>query len=321
MSDGDDGAPGADGADGIDGIDGTNGTDGTDGVDATADPALYADLESCNVCHGVVGDMHQAEYNKYAGAVANSVFDLEILSVTSAPIAGGYAGTMTVHIDMDGVPYTGALGDLAQARFYTVQYDSTATDGVYFTNSTSFSCVNDCSIGGGDFELTTSTTSVPTVDPLPEVGMAYGYVADGLLDTEGMRLYENVSNDTLLFGAIDYDSPANVEGCETCHGSPYLKHGYRAAALADTGVADFAACKACHYDDREGGHGEWQWMVDDPYAWATGALDKAEVKAAYPYTANVMNDVHMSHAMEFPYPQSMANCVTCHAGKLDRATA
>jgi OmcA/MtrC family decaheme c-type cytochrome len=25
----------------------------------------------------------------------------------------------------------------------------------------------------------------------------------------------------------------------------------------------------------------------------------------------------MSHAMEFPYPQSMANCVTCHEGKLD----
>jgi OmcA/MtrC family decaheme c-type cytochrome len=30
-----------------------------------------------------------------------------------------------------------------------------------------------------------------------------------------------------------------------------------------------------------------------------------------------MNDVHMSHAMEFPYPQSMANCATCHEGKLD----
>ena len=34
-----------------------------------------------------------------------------------------------------------------------------------------------------------------------------------------------------------------------------------------------------------------------------------------------MNDVHMSHAMEFPYPQSMANCVTCHAGKLDTVLA
>ena len=30
-----------------------------------------------------------------------------------------------------------------------------------------------------------------------------------------------------------------------------------------------------------------------------------------------MNDTHMSHAMEFAYPQSMANCVTCHEGKLD----
>ena len=30
-----------------------------------------------------------------------------------------------------------------------------------------------------------------------------------------------------------------------------------------------------------------------------------------------MNDTHMSHAMEFPYPLSMSNCVTCHEGKLD----
>jgi OmcA/MtrC family decaheme c-type cytochrome len=29
-----------------------------------------------------------------------------------------------------------------------------------------------------------------------------------------------------------------------------------------------------------------------------------------------MNDAHMSHAMEFPYPQSIANCSTCHEGKL-----
>jgi OmcA/MtrC family decaheme c-type cytochrome len=34
-----------------------------------------------------------------------------------------------------------------------------------------------------------------------------------------------------------------------------------------------------------------------------------------------MNDVHMSHAMEFPYPQSMSNCVTCHEGKLDKVLA
>jgi OmcA/MtrC family decaheme c-type cytochrome len=34
-----------------------------------------------------------------------------------------------------------------------------------------------------------------------------------------------------------------------------------------------------------------------------------------------MNDTHMSHAMEFAYPQSIANCVTCHEGKLDMILA
>ena len=58
-------------------------------------------------------------------------------------------------------------------------------------------------------------------------------------------------------------------------------------------------------------------MVDDPVAWGNG--DSAEIPA-YAYTANVMNDTHMSHAMEFPYPQSMANCATCHEGKLDLIT-
>ena len=30
----------------------------------------------------------------------------------------------------------------------------------------------------------------------------------------------------------------------------------------------------------------------------------------YAYKTTLMNDVHMSHAMEFPYPQSMSNCVS-----------
>jgi OmcA/MtrC family decaheme c-type cytochrome len=39
----------------------------------------------------------------------------------------------------------------------------------------------------------------------------------------------------------------------------------------------------------------------------------------YAYTANVKNDVHMSHNMEFPYPTTLQNCETCHAGKLTTA--
>jgi OmcA/MtrC family decaheme c-type cytochrome len=97
-----------------------------------------------------------------------------------------------------------------------------------------------------------------------------------------------------------------------------MKHGYRAAHV--DGLPDFAACKACHYDTRNGGHQDWQILVDDPARYAEIHFGDAKTdaeKALYAYKANVMNDVHMSHAMEFPYPQSMSNCATCHEGKLD----
>jgi OmcA/MtrC family decaheme c-type cytochrome len=151
-----------------------------------------------------------------------------------------------------------------------------------------------------------------------------------------MALYTDVYNAGQAYGdAGTYVSAANVSGCEKCHGTPYMKHGYRAAEVG--GLPDFAACKVCHYDTRNGGHQSWQLLVDNPARYAE-LHDLAKAAAAagdtthdsvednmttdektiqYKYTANVMNDVHMSHAMEFPYPQSMSNCVTCHEGKLD----
>ncbi|XOB94977.1 multiheme c-type cytochrome [Deferribacteres bacterium DY0609] len=77
--------------------------------------------------------------------------------------------------------------------------------------------------------------------------------------------------------------------------------------------------------DKTGGHESWQLIVDNPakaglyYKDGDGDIESqmttAEL-AQYGYTANLMNDVHMSHAMEFGYPQSMRNCATCHDGKL-----
>ena len=165
-----------------------------------------------------------------------------------------------------------------------------------------------------------------------------------------VHLYEDVSNAAIAYGTAiaadpaSYESQANVgqaggqAGCVNCHGEPYLKHGYRAAQIDTCGggsedppcstdaecdpitcdpvIPDFAACKTCHYDDRSGGHEDWQYMVDQPLNWGTAGLPRAEVKTLYAYTANIMNDTHMSHGMEFPYPMSMANCATCHDGKL-----
>ena len=132
-----------------------------------------------------------------------------------------------------------------------------------------------------------------------------------------MHLYDDVANAAIAFGdaqagsANEYVSAANVSGCNKCHGTPYLKHGFRSAEV--TGLPDFSACKTCHYSGRNGFVTDWQYMVDQPFNWATGVDDGG----IYTYEGSIMNDTHMSHVMEFPYPQSAQNCATCHEGKLD----
>jgi OmcA/MtrC family decaheme c-type cytochrome len=176
-----------------------------------------------------------------------------------------------------------------------------------------------------------------SADPLTANANAfvYGYFGDSSLagfppNKPGRRytfMDNMISVAQVVRGTIGYTSAANVEACENCHGKPYAKHGYRQARvydLTDTtyqtlAIPDFVACKACHTDQRRGSDGQWYLLVDDvaKYAAQGGEFaDTAEI-LKYKYVANVMNDVHNSHAFEFAYPQSMANCVTCHAGKLD----
>jgi OmcA/MtrC family decaheme c-type cytochrome len=123
---------------------------------------------------------------------------------------------------------------------------------------------------------------------------------------------------------IDAVSAANNDGCENCHSVPFLKHGYYYAQINDDPDTDFILCNACHMGNAEGGHYEWQLLVDDPekaVEWLDSDEDTsiftAEQLSQLEYNMTLMNDVHMSHAMEFPYPQSMSNCIVCHEGKLD----
>jgi OmcA/MtrC family decaheme c-type cytochrome len=123
---------------------------------------------------------------------------------------------------------------------------------------------------------------------------------------------------------IDEVSAANNDGCENCHSVPFLKHGYYYAQYDDDPTTDFISCKSCHMENAEGGHYEWQLLVDDPekaVEWLHSDEDTsiftADQLAQIEYNMSLMNDVHMSHAMEFPYPQSMSNCIVCHEGKLD----
>jgi OmcA/MtrC family decaheme c-type cytochrome len=308
-----DGDTGPEGPQGPPGPQGEQGPPGEDGQDLTA----TLEPESCSVCHKTGGDEHQVVYNSYADP---SKLDLEILDVDSVPAGGGtFDVTMTISIMADGLPYVDADGlpALGQKRFYIQGYDSATRT---FPNA----------MNQGLNDSITAVAGQPGIYEVKEAGVsyaaensnafAYGYIARGELDTEPgdhINLYADVDNAGLVFGDVgDYESYANVEGCEACHGEPYLKHGYRAAEVE--GLPTFAACKVCHMDDRAGGHEEWQQMVDDPVAWGN---DESADLPQYAYTRRIMNDVHMSHAMEFPYPTEMSNCATCHEDQQDNIFA
>jgi OmcA/MtrC family decaheme c-type cytochrome len=315
------------------------GIDPNDPATAIALAVESAKVESCSTCHGGVGEGHQALYDLAYND--DSKIALTIDSVSSVDNgSGAFTVTANFSITFNGAPYvdTFNLAGLEQKRFYAVQHFAATQE---YLNSCALREFVEVDPSLGQYSVRTSTVVGEEVfcSYAPELSNAqvYGYVADGALfehaggtgaeipEGSHVHLYDDVSNAALAFGtaqatdASAYASAANASGCEKCHGTPYLKHGYRAAQVA--GIPDFAGCKVCHYDDRSGGHEDWQYMVDEPLLWATDGLAEAVVKTTYAYTANIMNDVHMSHGMEFPYPQSMQNCDTCHNGKLDRVIA
>jgi len=277
--------------------------------DAGESMTLAAEPESCVVCHKEAGSEHQDVYDNY---VDESDLVLTIDSVSTT----GTTSTMRFTIEKDGVAYIDADGlpGLDQKRFYAVTYDSATR---MFDNSASYS--NIVALGGGQYSATATDISYK---PENSDALVYGYIGVDQLDaaTGGrVRLYDDISSAGISYGdADDYESAAVVAGCEKCHGAPYGKHGYRVAEVED--LSDFASCKTCHYDTRNGGHQDWQIFANDPARYAevhAGDDLTAAEEIQYAYKANIMNDVHMSHALEFPYPQSMSNCVTCHEDKLD----
>ena len=324
---GDDGKTGAQGPAGPPGTPGTPGAPGTPGTPgAGVDILASTRVETCNTCHNDAvarsGQSHQNLYEDYTDA---SNLSLEVLGVTSVPgtTAGKFDVTTTFRLLRNGAPVTD-LTTLADRTvgFYASRYDSAgntfpsddATKPVFSYHALGGTPVH---TAGGVFTLTSANFAFA---PDATDALVWGRIAADRLAIGGERrsgrvtMYDNLAADGWVNAGGDagtYVSAANVAGCVACHGSPYMKHGNIPAAVA--GLPDFASCKGCHVDNGNGSHKDWQQMVDDPLGWATGEAIAAD---QYVYQTSLMNDVHMSHAMEFPYPQSMGNCVACHAGKL-----
>lgn len=270
---------------------------------AVVKSAAAVEPESCAACHVGQGDKHQASYNL--------LYQDGVIQVSNL----AYSNDGTNDIVTFNMTKSAASFDCTQADSLGIYY--TEWDGAQFSR--------DLSIKG---TLTyNATTNVCTSTKAQNASFGDVSGNNGLIVLYGTDeiLYKNsakhISSGKYPFaaiqklGTVNYTSAANVSGCEKCHTKPYLKHTYIYGEV--NGTDEFYTCKACHYDTRNGGHAAWQLLVSDPAAYAAqNGVTTAEQNTKYAYKAKLMNDVHMSHAMEFGYPQSMSNCATCHEGKL-----
>jgi OmcA/MtrC family decaheme c-type cytochrome len=338
---GDDGSPGATGATGPPGPSGDPGQD----LSATFN------LESCAICHDDQnvrdGDAHQADYDARFQdnvVVVDNVaytFTANQHIVTFKMTKNGLPFNCTQTFTGARDPRTGTVEDSLGILFseYTAatrSFDPPAplTDRLSLGSQTTFSydiATNLCTSTVSDNVLVDNV-----VTPVGDLSLRNGIiVVYGRDDVNGalpsparvvLSVFPFAGLSETGTAGVDYVSAANVTGCEKCHTVPYLKHGYIYGRVGGVAATDFYTCKGCHMDNARpgdepaGGHLIWQLLVDNPQLAAAFDEDESILtpaqEAQYAYRTSLMNDVHMSHAMEFAYPQSMGNCATCHEGKL-----
>ncbi len=330
---GDDGAQGPPGAQGPAGPEGPAGPPGPSG--------LVLGPETCVTCHtgddpvAASGSGHQAYYDQLYQDGVVKVSDMALAT------SGADTTVLTFKMTKNGAPFncTKSGSDFSIGSYWE-KYDAATRT---FTNAAGdalWSLVPSSTTGTKTWSSSTNVctftkkftaaTDLANVASIaagePSIVQIYG--TDEIIDrtdpnTTGRRLVygKYPFAGVLKIGTVDYVSAANVSGCENCHTKPYLKHAY---IYGDVDGLEFYTCKGCHIDTRGGGHVDWQILADDPERYAEIAAGSAitpEEQAKYAYKTKLMNDVHMSHAMEFAYPQSMRNCVTCHEGKLSSVLA
>ncbi|MFC2016734.1 hypothetical protein ACFLUF_03365, partial [Chloroflexota bacterium] len=272
--------------------------------------------ESCAVCHDEAGDKHQASYDELYQDGGIKVTNLNYSFSTPD------SHKVTFKMTKAGVPIDAQ--EIENLAIYFVPY--TGTSFQFEPAAERLALKGDLTYDGAG--VTTSTLVNGDYSDLSKVnGLIVVYGRDESVGRLPARVYQSKYLYAALIETgtgVDYVSTANDDGCVKCHTDPYAKHGYILAQVNNDATTDFYTCKACHLDNGTGGHLEWQLLVDDPVKaveWLGSDEDLSIFTSAqldlYAYETSLMNDVHMSHAMEFPYPQSMTNCVTCHEGKLD----
>ena len=314
---------------GCEGSDGAPGAPGAKGDTGDPGPGVGLQVEQCVICHGETGTELHALYQELYQDGVILVSDVQVTVVDNDTV------TTTFSMTKDGADFDCRDADTLGA--YWIAYTDNNTfempNGARFTlapTATSGGSNTKTYDGSGGCTITATYNDnvadlTGSADFTGENGLVIVYGADEQVGSLPARIRQvkypfEAIVETPAPGTVTYLSAANNAGCEKCHSTPYLKHGYIYGQFAGDPATDFWACKACHLDNGEGGHFEWELSVNDPPLWAAfmgGQNLTPAQEAQYAYRTTLMNDVHRSHAMEFPYPQSMSNCVVCHEEKLD----
>ncbi len=333
------------------GATGPTGPTGSTGPTGPTGPGVslldQANPEQCQICHtGETADSlirngaaHEANYDQF--------FQDGVMKVTTGSMhfdVSGTTATLTFELTKFGLPFDCTKSTAADSDYtigsYWAAYNpdaDTYPNGSqampaaelpkWFPSDQSLVGTKSYDAGTGVCTFTKTGLSAPVAAAMAGPGIVQIYGVDEILKRDGhMSLGKYPFAGVLKIGAVGYSTASNVSGCENCHTQPFLKHAYIYGKVTDNDGAptEFYTCKGCHYDERDGHDFNWQIAKDDPARAAeldNGAAVTSDEMTKYAYKARLMNDVHMSHAMEFAYPQSMFNCVTCHAGKLGTVLA
>jgi OmcA/MtrC family decaheme c-type cytochrome len=303
--------------------------------------------EDCAGCHSDTGAQHQASYNELYQTGVIEATDLTFAYNTTTDQA-----KMTFKLEKNGVPFDcrQTYKFLAAESWFGIVYASwdaklggfpvslDLVDGLgYFPSKT---------LPTKTYDYTNNTCTVITapLDAADDAVASTIETSNGYIQLYGAAESTNHTTQAIAeaeaypltskgkyafsalkkFGTVEYVSKANVSACETCHMKPYMP-AHILTTTPDASAPDFAAqgtefltCVACHQLGK-GGTKTWGLLADDPAAYAAqkGKLTPAQIKQ-YAYKATLKNNTHMIHAKKANYPQSMANCATCHEGKLDK---
>ncbi|MCD8554468.1 hypothetical protein [Seleniivibrio sp.] len=313
---------------GDDGSDGKNGVDGSDGTDATL--PKVSSVEQCSTCHNDIEGTHYTAQGETEGD----------LQVSGTPTIVNNEGILEIHFKithLDGKPYTEGFVNATNgynANLYAAHLTATGwvnyaggTNGsttISTTNRTTHvysapgaAYIDETDAANGDYVAKYADTTVASVSTALDYADLFANKLNRFVFYS--RVYAHDTNGDGVVNTSDQQSTINLVIDTTPDGLGSMSGGTPAFSRDFVGQE---ACFKCHNDKTGIAHGGRNDVRYCEVCHNTSAFGVSNPKLDLPA---LVHGIHNSHEMgedgfewdtdefiKIGYPQSMANCVTCH---------